>query len=71
MALLTEDLRKLADPKGFYEKFCENRTVLGNELAYEETERMHIAIYGSRRYENGYSTFERVYKRYDAHRLGR
>ncbi|GAB4001544.1 hypothetical protein GCM10028807_57950 [Spirosoma daeguense] len=65
MALLNNQLSEILTPTGFYRNVKELTPTLTVEQAYEEVERSHIAICGKPRYPGGFSSFDRVKKRYD------
>ncbi|QMW05324.1 hypothetical protein [Spirosoma foliorum] len=68
MSLLTNQLSEILTPKGFYNTVKQLTPELPLEMAYEEAERTHIAITGNPRYPGGFSSFDRVKKRYDQKR---
>jgi hypothetical protein len=65
MSLLSNQLSEILTPTGFYNNVKQLTPVLTVEQAYDEVEKSHIAITGRPRYPGGFSSFDRVKKRYD------
>ena len=67
MAVKYIDLKStLWDARGFYLIFCEFRKEMPDEMAYNETEVLCVAIFGRRRYDpGGFVAFRRIYDLFD------